>query len=79
MSKRRSYTLREVLAEVFVDENKDFVRMLLILCHIQASKCAKPVGKIVWKYHIVFRHFEAENKVVTPQISFRRLSPTTER
>ena len=35
------------VAEVFVNENNDFVRLLLILCHIQASKCARPVGKSV--------------------------------
>ena len=43
------YTLRESLAEVFVDKDIDLIQMLLIHYQIQESKCAKPVLKIVWK------------------------------
>ena len=50
MSKYPHYTLREVLAEVFVDEDNDFNPDAVILYQIQESKCAKPVSKIVWKW-----------------------------
>ena len=61
MSERRCYTLRKVLAEVFVDEESDFdpgvavmrrvilIQLLLFLYQIQESKCAKPDSKIGWK------------------------------
>ena len=49
MSKCQPYTLREILAEVFVDKDSDLIQMLLIHYQIQESKCAKPVLKIVWK------------------------------
>ena len=44
MSKYPHYTLREVLAEVFVDEDNDFNPDAVILYQIQESKCAKLVG-----------------------------------
>ena len=44
MSTRRRSTLREVLAEVFVDEDNDFNPDAVILYQIQESKCAKLVG-----------------------------------
>ena len=47
MSKRRRYTLREVLAEVFVDENSNFDPDVADSLSYTASKCVKLVGKMV--------------------------------
>jgi len=49
LQSEQSYTLREVSAEVFVDKKVILIRVLMMLYHIQVSKCVELVGKIVWK------------------------------
>ena len=76
MSKCRCYTLREVFTEVFVDKKCDFDQMLLIPYYVQANKCAKPVGKTLWKQQTVSRLF---SMLQIHLISFLHLSLTAER
>ena len=69
MSKRQCYTLREVLAEVFVDEDNDFDPDIAdSLSYSSKQVCKTSQQDNVEMRNIFQTLFDAENTVVTPQI-----------
>ena len=80
MSKRRRYTLMEVLEDVFVDENSDSdpdVADSLSYSSQQVRETGRQDSLEIPDSSQT--PFGAEDTIVTPPISFLRLSPIAER
>ena len=75
MSKCQCYTLREILAEVFVNEDNDFDPNL----HSSEQVCETGQQDSVEMRDIFQTLFDAENTVVTPQIFLSSSFPSCQK